>query len=113
MSQYDHFANPILGGWDSAANNNAPYTAILPPQDIIGEVNPSIASLALKDPRRRLAKLSSQMNWSVADAVPYTALNEILWKDAKGAASKVPALRVSKIALPGGKQAGDPDGDND
>ena len=59
MSQYDHFANPIMGGWDSAPNNNDVYTAILPPKNIIGEVNPSMASYAPNDPRRRLAELSS------------------------------------------------------
>ena len=41
MSQYDRFSNPIMGGWDAAPNNSAAYTAILPPQDIIGEVNPT------------------------------------------------------------------------
>ena len=59
MSQYDHFANPIMGGWDSAPNNDAVYTAILPPKNIIGEVNPSMTSYAPNDPRRRLAELSS------------------------------------------------------
>lgn len=113
MSQYDHFAKPIIGGWDTVPNNNAPYTAILPSQEIIGEVNPSVTSLALADPRRRLAKVSSEMNWAVADAVPYSVLNEILWKDAKGVDSKMPELRVSKIVLPGEKQALDPDGDFD
>ncbi len=112
MSQYDHFANPILGGWDSSPNNNKPYTAILPSSDIIGDVNPSIASYELNDPRRRLAKLSSEMNWSVADAVPYNVLNELLWKDAKGTDSKTPELKVSRLALPRGLQATQSDGDD-
>jgi hypothetical protein len=97
MSQYDHFANPIMGGWDAAPNNSAAYTAILPPSNIIGEVNPKIESYASKDPRRRLALLSSKMNWKVADAAPYRILNEILWKDAKGPHSKMPKPRVSKL----------------
>lgn len=113
MSQYDSFANPILGGWDTAPNNDAPYAAILPPENIIGDVNPSITSYGLNDPRRRLAKLSSQMNWSIADAVPYSVLNEILWKDAKGTDSKMPELKVSKIAVPGEQQSAQHDGDND
>ncbi len=85
MSQYDHFANPIMGGWDSAPNNSAPYEPILPAKSIIGEVNPSAQSYAPTDPRRRLAELSSKIDWDTADAAPYALLNEILWIDAKGA----------------------------
>jgi YVTN family beta-propeller protein len=99
MSQYDHFANPIMGGWDTAPNNNAAYAAILPPSNIIGEVNPSIVSYNSKDPRLRLALLSSKMNWKVADAAPYRLLNEVLWKDAKGPNSKMPKPRVSKLTM--------------
>jgi YVTN family beta-propeller protein len=98
MSQYDHFSNPIMGGWDAAPHNSAAYAAILPPKDIIGEVNPSSKSYASKDPRLRLAVLSSKMNWKVADAAPYRILNEVLWKDAKGPNSKMPKPRVSKLA---------------
>jgi YVTN family beta-propeller protein len=99
MSQYDHFSNPIIGGWDFAPHNSAAYTAILPPSNIIGEVNPKILSYASNDPRLRLALLSSKMNWKVADAAPYRILNEVLWKDAKGPHSKMPKLRVSKLAV--------------
>jgi YVTN family beta-propeller protein len=99
MSQYDHFANPIMGGWDTAPNNNAAYAAILPPSNIIGEVNPTISSYNSKDPRRRLALLSSKMNWKVADAAPYWLLNEVLWKDAKGPNAKMPKPRVSKLTM--------------
>lgn len=113
MSQYDHFANPIMGGWDTAPNNNAAYAAILPPSNIIGDVNPSITSYGINDPRRRLAKISSKLNWSVADAVPYKVLNEILWKDAKGMDSKVPELKISKLALPEDLQTTQPDADDD
>jgi hypothetical protein len=104
MSQYDHFANPIMGGWDSAPNNNAAYTAVLPPKNIVGEVNPGLTSYAPNDPRHRLAELSSQMNWSVADDVPYQVRNEILWKDVKGTDSTLPELRVSGITVPEGQQ---------
>jgi hypothetical protein len=106
MSQYDHFANPIMGGWDTAPNNSAAYTAILPPSNIIGEVNMKVASYDSKDPRRRLAMLSSKMNWNLADAAPYQVLNEILWKDAKGPSSRVPELRVSKLAVLDNNEAG-------
>jgi YVTN family beta-propeller protein len=104
MSQYDHFSNPIMGGWDAAPNNSAAYDAILPPLEYIAAVNPQIDSYDQKDPRRRLAMLSSQMNWTSADAAPYQLLNEILWKDAKGTNSKIPELRVSALTLPGNTQ---------
>jgi hypothetical protein len=112
MSQYDHFANPIMGGWDSAPNNDAPYIAILPPREIIGKMNSSESSYAAGDPRRRLARLSSEMNWKVADAIPYKILNEILWKDAKGANSKEPELRFSNI-VPEEDDEAELDGDDD
>ncbi|HEX7408447.1 MAG TPA: hypothetical protein VF515_12460, partial [Candidatus Binatia bacterium] len=80
-------------------NNSAAYTAILPPPDIIGEVNAQIASYDSKDPRVRLAIASSKMNWKVADAAPYQLLNEVLWKDAKGPNSKMPEPRVSKLTV--------------
>jgi hypothetical protein len=86
-----------MGGWDTAPDNSLAYTAILPPADIIGEVNPTILSYNSKDPRLRLALLSSKMNWKVADAAPYRLLNEVLWKDAKGPNSKMPKPRVSKL----------------
>lgn len=109
MSQYDHFANPITGGWDSAPSNDAVYKAILPPRQIIGEVNPRKASYSPGDPRRRLAELSSAINWSVADAAPYRVLNEILWRDAKGANSAMPPLPASGLRIPGSGREGDGD----
>jgi hypothetical protein len=49
----------------------------------------------------------------VADAAPYAILNEILWKDAKGADSTVPALRSSEVSVPGGQGFTQPDGGGD
>jgi len=112
MSQYDNFSNPIIGGWDSAPNNSAKYDAILPPVQIISQVNPTIAALDPKDPWRELALLSSKMNWKAADAAPYQVLNEILWKDARGPKAKVPGLHTSKLNIPQTKQA-ERDGDDD
>ncbi|MHB8793779.1 MAG: bifunctional YncE family protein/alkaline phosphatase family protein [Thermoleophilia bacterium] len=112
MSQYDHYANPILGGWDGAPANNDVYTAILPPKDMIGEMNPGLGSYAPNSQLRRMAELSMTMNWGVADAAPYAVLNEILWKDARGAFATVPGLRSSSLNLPG-QQEEDEDGDGD
>ena len=100
MSQYDHFAAPIMGGWDIAPNNADGYTAILPPKQIIGEVNPSLQSYKSNDPLLHLAKVSAGLNWSVADSVHCTVLNEILWKTANGADSKMPEPQFVNIALP-------------
>ncbi|MDO8736587.1 MAG: alkaline phosphatase family protein, partial [Thermoleophilia bacterium] len=113
MSQYDHYANPILGGWDSNPGNNDVYTAILPPKDMIGEMNPGLGSYAPNSQLRRLAELSTTMNWSVADAAPYSLLNEILWKDARGAFATVPGLRSSSLNLPGQQREEQSDDDDD
>ncbi len=110
MSQYDALSNPIRYGWDTAPNNNAPYDALLPPLNIIREVNPQIGSLGRKDPRRQMAIQSSKMNWKVADAAPHRLLNEIIWKSVKGPNSKSPELQVSKLSFLSGSRG---DGDDD
>lgn len=110
MSQYDALSNPIRYGWDTAPNNNAAYDALLPPLDIIREVNPQTASLDRKDPRRQMAIQSSKMNWKVADAAPHRLLNEIIWKSVKGPNSKSPELQVSKLSFLSGSRG---DGDDD
>jgi YVTN family beta-propeller protein len=109
MSQYDKFCNPILGGWDSAPNNDAAFSAILPPKETIGGVNPSMSSYAPNDPRRHLAELSHDMDWSRADADPYNVLNDVLWKDARGTGAKMPEPRATGITVPGQKPYHDSD----
>ena len=64
------------------------------------------------DPRRRLAELSSDMNWKVADAVPYDVLNQVLWADMKGTDSKMPEPRETTLVVSGvqhAAQSGDGD----
>lgn len=115
MSQYDAFANPISGGWDTAPNNSARYDAILPPASIIGGVNPRIEAYEPNDPRRHLAELSSQMDWKNADAAPYQLLNQILWKSVKGPDSPAPEHHAGILDLLNkelGQESGD-DGDGD
>jgi hypothetical protein len=112
MSQYDAFANPIVGGWDQSPANDAPYSAILPAKTIISEMNPTLNALGKSDPRRRLAELCSQMNFKVEDAVPSHILNEALWQSVKGPGAKAPALRSNQ--LPGlGRTESRPDPDDD
>jgi len=96
---------------NSTSWDNPPVLSLAPTP--IGEVNPSLTSYAPNDPGGQLAELSSTMNWSAADSAPCQALNEILWKDAKGTDAILPELRVSKIAAPGGGQTVQPgDGDD-
>jgi len=103
----------MLGGWDTAPNNIAKYTAVLPPAEIIGEVNPTTASPDPKDPRRLLAIQSSQMNWKVAGTAPYRLLNEIIWIGVKGPHSKMPEPRVSNLTFLNRKHPGSAQGDGD
>jgi DNA-binding beta-propeller fold protein YncE len=94
MSQYDAVANPILDFGESASNIG-PFNAILPAHDIICEKTPALVKLKLKDPRRKLALLSSRMDFTRADSAPSGLLNEILWKSVKGANAVAPAPRHS------------------
>lgn len=97
MSQYDAFASPILGGWSTAPVNVRPYEAILPQKSIIAEVNPPLSALGPKDPRRRLAEQSLQMNFQVADSAPVRLLNEITWKSVKGPQARMPEPRIVRL----------------
>lgn len=97
LSQYDAFANPIMGGWDSAPNNNAPYDAILPAKKYIGDLNPLPSAYKRNDPRRRLALLCAKMNFNREDAAPVGLLNEAIWKSVKGPNSKTPKPRLNEL----------------
>jgi YVTN family beta-propeller protein len=95
MSQYDATANPILD-WDTAPNNNAAFSATLPDQVIICEI---AANFDPKSKISRIARLSSQMDFTHPDSADPTILNEILWKSVKGVDSALPAPRHS-VLLP-------------
>ncbi|MFH0802710.1 MAG: alkaline phosphatase family protein [bacterium] len=97
MSQYDNFANPIMEGWDSAPNNNAPFDAILPAKNIIGALNPPPSAYKRNDPRRRLALLCAKMNFRIEDAAPVGLLNEAIWMSVKGPNSKMPKPRFNEL----------------
>jgi hypothetical protein len=89
MSQYDAVANPILDFGQSASNDGV-FNAELPAQNIICDRTPPLAKLRLKDPRRKLALLSSRMDFTHPDSAPSGSLNEILWKSVKGAHAVAP-----------------------
>jgi phospholipase C len=114
MSQYDALADPIMGGWDAAPNNNAPYAAILPAKSIVSAMNPSLKKLGSNDPRRPLAETMSRMNFDVADAVPSQILNEAIWQSVKGPDSTMPEPRTNElIGLEDLAAHRDADGDRD
>ncbi len=94
LSQYDRVAAPI-GVFGETPNLSRRYTAVLPDAAVITEMNPSLARLGRRDPRRKLALDSLKMNFDLPDAAPAGPLNEILWKTAKGTGSKMPAPRHS------------------
>lgn len=67
-----------------------PFTAIVPGQSIHA-VNPRPG--AVRGEQRRAALESARMNFSVPDAAPSDRLNRILWRDARGWGSVMPAVR--------------------
>ncbi len=83
MSRFDATA-PILDVFGEDSANDAPYAAILPPREIIAEVNTAQAYRAA-DSRR--------FDFSKEDRVPDAELNDILWHALKGKKSPAPAIR--------------------
>ena len=83
MCQYDAIA-PLLGVFGSRPENADPYTAILPPRQIIGEIN-------LKTAYR--AGDSARLDFSREDRVDEATLNDILWHSVKGAGTPEPPVR--------------------
>jgi YVTN family beta-propeller protein len=101
MSQYDAIALPIMD-WDSSPSNNEPYTAVLPPKEIIAQINAPAArraatqgSTGMKDD---LAAASDKMDFTHADAAPADLLNQIIWASVKGADVPMPAPRNSLVS---------------
>jgi YVTN family beta-propeller protein len=79
MSQYDAAATPMYASFGTEPDLT-PYT-LAPPQ----------VSLDAKNTEKSYgARLSQKMDFSDVDLAPMQALNEILWKDAKGADSPMP-----------------------
>lgn len=86
MTLYDAIASP-LAVFAAKPENDAPYTAILPAREIIGEVNKKTAyragdSARLLNPRKE-------------ESAPDEELNDILWHSIKGRAIPAPAKRYS------------------
>jgi YVTN family beta-propeller protein len=90
MCQYDAIARPILT-WDTAPTNAEPYTAILPPAEIIGDTNPMKGEAKPQSPEQvQLMEESEKMDFTVADRAPADKLNEIIWKMTYGPSAQLP-----------------------
>jgi hypothetical protein len=84
MNLYDAIAPP-LAVFAASPENDAPYEAILPAKEIIGEVNRATAYRA-KDSERLLNPL-------VEESLPDEELNDILWHSIKGRNVPAPERR--------------------
>src|SRR5579875_161743 len=98
MSEYDALASPILD-WDTAPNNDAPYTALLPPKRIIAEHNPSKSALKPGSVLYRLVAEADHLDFSHADAAPAQRLNRMIWVSVRGPHSPMPPPRYT-LPLP-------------
>jgi len=90
LTSYDATATPIMD-WNSQPSNNAPYTAVLPAQNIICAQSPDMNTLPLNDPMRKMMVRASQMDFEHPDSAPPGELNEMIWKSVKGMNSQMPA----------------------
>lgn len=106
MCQYDAFASPIMN-WNDRPDNNAPYTAILPPAEPFAQINPKINKATPISPEARLGKLSSEMDFDHADAAPADLLTEIIWKSVKGYESVMPKSPGASFIEPQAKKDDD------
>jgi YVTN family beta-propeller protein len=94
LTQFDAIAD-YIDAWDTAPNNNAPYTAVMPAANIVGEVlSAGMYETKLeKQEFKRLMALASKMDWVHADANDPALMNEMIWKSVKGMTSKLPASK--------------------
>jgi YVTN family beta-propeller protein len=116
MCQYDA-ASAVIGGWDDAPKNDAPYKAILPSEEIMKERNKAsnpITPISPEQPKdgpttnpvkkpagkpkadrplkseADLAEASLEMDFTHADRAPADLLNRVIWKTVKGVESEPP-----------------------
>jgi YVTN family beta-propeller protein len=99
LSQYDAIADPIMD-WDTSPTNAAPFTAVMPPNELIAAHNPTADPLSRTDPRWEMAKASDAMDFTHADAAPARQADEIVWHTIKGANSKMPQWRGAALGKP-------------
>jgi YVTN family beta-propeller protein len=92
MNQYDAIAPP-LAVFTAAPDNDAPFEAILPAKEIVGEINDRRAYRAADS-----ARLISMFK---EESAPDEELNDILWHALKGRNTPMPARRYGvRVARP-------------
>jgi hypothetical protein len=98
MSIFDMIANDMRSSFQSTPDLT-PYSAVQPEQSIY-ELNPQLNSL--NGQARQDAIASSKMNWQEPDDVPTAKLNQILWRNAKGAQAVYPEWKRGSAAFQDG-----------
>lgn len=88
MNQYDAAASPF-GFFSPSAGNDAPFEAILPAKEIVGEVN--------KPSAYRAADSARMLNLYAEESLPDEELNDILWGAIKGATPRPKVLRGLRV----------------
>ena len=116
LCAFDAAAAPLLD-WTDKPDNAEPYTAVLPPADVIAQVTPrgraATTRAAAAGPADALAAASDRMDFDHADAAPADALNRIVWQSVRGVGSPMPAPRNTLAVPPAGPPRPDADGDGD
>jgi hypothetical protein len=88
MSKYDALATPMSAAFVQTPNLR-PYTALVP----------AVSLTARNSPDAPMAKESLAIDFSKPDRIPMQLMNEILWKNIRGAESVVPPTRHTAVAI--------------
>ncbi len=88
MSKYDALATPMSAAFVQVPNLR-PYTALAP----------AVSLSARNAPDAPMAQQSLAIDFSKPDRIPMTLMNEILWKNTKGAQSEMPPTRHTAAAI--------------
>ena len=98
MNTYDGFAT-VMDVFAATPVNAAPYTAVLPPKEVICEVNHESAY--------RAADSARMFNRWEEESGPDAELAEILWRNEKGADAPVPPVRHALNVSPAARDDDD------
>jgi YVTN family beta-propeller protein len=88
MSQYDALATPMSAAFAKTPNLR-PYTALAP----------AVSLTARNGPDAPMAEESRGIDFSQPDRIPMQLMNEILWKNVKGADQEMPPPRHTRAAI--------------
>jgi len=88
MSKYDALTTPMSAAFVQTPNLR-PYAALAP----------AVSLTARNGPDAPMAKESLAIDFSKPDRIPMQLMNEILWKNVKGAESEMPSTRHTAVAI--------------